>query len=67
MPEQREDFQAMDPTYTMYEATAAASARKLYKILKGDPNALKSISWGKLGDWLTKNRINYKTHFSVYR
>jgi len=60
------DFQQSDPSYTIYESTAPTSARKLYQILKADPNALKSITWGNLHEWFKKNKINYETHFSVW-
>jgi len=63
----KSDFQQADPHYTMYESTAPASARKLYKILKADPTALKNVSWGNLTDWFRKNKINWETHFSQWR
>ncbi len=61
------DFQSMDPSYTMIVSTAAASARKLYQILKADPNALKSIPFGKFDEWLKANKVNYELQFSVWR
>jgi hypothetical protein len=63
----KSDFQSMDPHYTLYEAKSAASGRKLYKMLKADPNALKSVSWDKFSRWLASNNIKYDTHFSVWR
>lgn len=60
------DFQQADPHYTMYAQASPQAARKLYKILKADPTALKSVSWSKLSDWLAQHKINYKTHFSQW-
>jgi hypothetical protein len=60
------DFQQSDPHYTLLVSSAPASARKLYKILKADPGALKSVSWMGLSDWLRKNGIGYETRFSVW-
>lgn len=60
------DFQQADPHYTLYSATAPASARKLYQILKANPNALKSVPWSDLSKWFEKNKINYETHFSQW-
>lgn len=60
------DFQQSDPYYTQYAESSAQGARKLYQILKADPNALKSVPWSKLGDWLSKNKIPYKTNFSQW-
>jgi hypothetical protein len=56
-----------DPSYTLYESKSAAAARKLYKILKADPGALRGVPWGRFGDWLKRKKIAYKTHHSVWR
>lgn len=61
------DPQAPDPSYTEIESSAPASARKFYKMLKVQPDLLKSVSVRAFGDWLTKNKIKYETHSSVYR
>jgi len=60
------DFQQSDPHYTQYAESSAQGARRLYQILKADPNALKSVPWTNLGDWLTKNKVSYKIHFSQW-
>lgn len=60
------DFQQADPHYTLYEASAPTAARKMYQILKEDPNALKSIGWDKFDDWMKSNKIGYKIHFSQW-
>lgn len=60
------DFQQSDPHYTLYQASAPTAARKLYQLLKEDPNALKSIGWDKFDDWLKTNKIGYKIHFSQW-
>lgn len=61
------DFQSMDPHYTQYASKSKAAARKMFKLLQLDPNALKKISWSEFGDWMRKNKINYETNFSVWR
>lgn len=61
------DFQSADPTYTKYESSSSNDARKMYRILRADPNALRNVSWFQFGDWLKHNGVNYQTHFSVYR
>lgn len=60
------DFQQADPHYTLYEASAPTAARKMYQLLKEDPNALKSIGWDKFDDWMKSNKIGYKIHFSQW-
>lgn len=60
------DFQQADPHYTLYEASAPTAARKMYQLLKEDPNALKSIGWDKFDDWMKANKIGYKIHFSSW-
>lgn len=61
------DFQSHDPTYTVYEAKSPAAARKMYKLLKARPDALKDVTWSKFSNWLDKNKIKYNIRFSVYR
>ena len=60
------DFQQADPHYTKYESKSAAPARKLYQILRADPNALKSVSWSGLPAWFQKNKVSYETNFSSW-
>jgi hypothetical protein len=60
------DLQAMDPSYTLYESKSASAARKFYKTLKSNPDALKTIPWSQLGDWLKQNGIRYDIHHSVW-
>lgn len=61
------DFQSHDPTYTQYASKSPTSARKFYKIMKADPDALKKVSWDGFGKWLQKNKIPYDINFSQYR
>jgi hypothetical protein len=61
------DFQQADPSYVMYDAKAPTSARKLYMMLKENPKLLEHVSWNDFGDWMSRNKINYDTNFSVYR
>jgi hypothetical protein len=60
------DFQQMDPHYTLYEAKSAGAGRKFYKILKADPNALKSVAWNGFDEFLKKNGVGYDIHFSQW-
>lgn len=60
------DFEQATPHYTIYEQSSAAGARKLYNILKTNPNALKSVSWHGLDKWFTQNGIKYRTHHSQW-
>jgi hypothetical protein len=55
-----------DPHYTYYEASSPTAGRKLYMLLREDPKLLKGVSWNAFGDWLTKNKIDYKTRFSQW-
>ena len=61
------DFQQADPHYVVYESTSPQSARKLYRILSANPNALARVSWLEFASWLKKNKIKYETNFSVWR
>lgn len=61
------DLQSHDPSYTLYKAKSSTQARKLYKILDNNPNALANVTWNDFGDWLDRNKIKYDTHFSVWR
>ena len=60
------DFNQSDPHYTSYDSTSKGSARKFYKLVKADPDILKSVPWMKFGDWLQKNKIGYDINFSVW-
>ena len=56
----------MDPSYTDIESKSPAAARKLYKMLQMNPDALRGVSISGLGAWLDKNRIPYDLHFSQW-
>jgi hypothetical protein len=60
------DFQQADPHYTMYKSKSAMAARKMYKILRADPDALKQVAWGAFGDWMRRNGIAYDIQFSQW-
>lgn len=60
------DFHQADPYYTYYEASSPAAARKLYKILAADKEALRSVAWTTLSNWLDKNKVAYKSHSSSW-
>jgi len=55
-----------DPHYTVIKSTAPASARKLYQMLKAEPNALSGMKWDDFDDFLKKNKINYEFQHSVW-
>lgn len=55
-----------DPHYTIIKSTAPTSARKLYQTLKANPDALKSVPWGKFDEWLKANKMNYEYQHSVW-
>lgn len=60
------DFQQADPHYTIIKSSAPASARKLYQMLKANPDALRGVAWSDFDDWLKANKINYKYEHSVW-
>ena len=60
------DFQQAQPYYTQYASKSPTAARKLFNMLKAEPNALKSVPWVGFGDWLRKNKIPYETHHSQW-
>jgi hypothetical protein len=60
------DFQQMDPHYSVKKQKSAGAARKLFKILKADPDALRGVAWSVLGDWLAKNGVGYDSHSSQW-
>lgn len=60
------DLQSMDPNYTQYESSSKAAARKLFNLLRAKPDALKNLTWDKFGGWLDRQKIKYRTNFSVW-
>lgn len=60
------DFQQADPHYTIIKSSAPASARKLYQMLKANPNVLRGVAWSDFDKWLKANKINYKYEHSVW-
>lgn len=65
-----DDFSAMDPESDMQQAdpyfnkvtpSSPQAARKLYVMLKADPDGLKSVPYTKFTDFLRANKIQYKT------
>ena len=55
-----------DPSYTAYVSSSPTAARKLYKLLSANPNAIKEIEKDASG-WLEKNKIRFKYQFSYLR
>jgi len=60
------DMQLSDPHYTVMSASAPTAARKLYQMLKVNPDALKNIPWDKLDEFFKANKIGYKTDYSTW-
>lgn len=58
------DLALSDPHYTLYEASSPTAARKMFKLLKADPKALKGVAWTDFSGWLNKNKIQYKSRHS---
>lgn len=48
-----------DPHYSVLQSKSEGGARKLYNLLKKDPEALLGVTWRDLSDWLKKNGIGY--------
>jgi hypothetical protein len=60
------DLQNHDPSYTKVVSKSPGAARKLYKLLKANPAALKGVPWSKFTDWLKKKKIGYEYQHSVW-
>lgn len=60
------DFQQADPYYSKIISSAPGGARKLFKMLKANPDALRSISWHDLADWLTRAGVPFEYRHSVW-
>jgi len=60
------DFQQADPYYSGYTNKSPTAARKFYRIVKQNPDALKSIGYGGLDNWLAKNGIAIEHLHSVW-
>jgi hypothetical protein len=60
------DFEQSDPSYTKYQSKSPTAARKMYKVLNADPDALKNVSWSNFSGWLRKNGISYDSHMSQW-
>lgn len=61
------DFNQADAFYTGLEQASPTAARKLYNIVKTDPNALKSVGYHDLDKWMAKNGIKTKYISSSWR
>ena len=55
-----------DPSYAVIESKSAGAARKLYKLLRQNPDALKGVSWDAFSSWLDRNGVAYEYHFSQW-
>lgn len=60
------DLANHDPSYTKYEAKSPTAARKVFKILKVDPDQLKTVAWNDLSKWFDGHKVPYKTLFSSW-
>ena len=60
------DFEQSDPSYTKYQSKSPTAARKMYKVLNANPDALKNVSWSDFSGWLRKNGISYDSRMSQW-
>lgn len=60
------DFQQSDPYFTGMVQKSAASARKLYKKLQAEPNALEGVTYDDLSKWFESQGISYSHIFSTW-
>ncbi len=60
------DMSLSDPHYSIKVQKSPAAARKLYKMLRVDPKALRDVSWSGLSDWFRAWGIPYDTHHSQW-
>ncbi len=60
------DMQLSDPHYSYYDAKSPGAGRKFFKLMKADPDALKSVTWMAFSDFLRKNGVGYDTHHSQW-
>lgn len=56
-----------EPSYTIIDSSSPAAARKLFKIVSADPDAMRGVSFGDLTRWLDSYKIKYEIHFSQWR
>lgn len=63
---QSDDRGGHDPHYSYYGQKSDGAARKLYKTLKANPDAIRNISWMEFSTWMDKKKIGYKMHHSVW-
>jgi hypothetical protein len=59
-------FEQSDPFYTKYQSKSPTAARKMYKVLNADPDALKNVSWSDFGGWMRRSGISYDSHSSQW-
>jgi hypothetical protein len=60
------DFQQAQPYYSQIESSSPTAARKFFVMTKSNPALLKSIPYGEFGDWLRKQKIQYKNNHSQW-
>lgn len=61
------DFNQLDPFYTGREAKSKEAARRLYNILRSNPNILSNLYYKDLDGWFKQNRIATRYLQSVWR
>lgn len=57
----------MEGMRAFYKSKSAGGARKLFKLLKGDPTLTQSMTVDKFTSWLAKNKIAYDFTPTVWR
>ena len=61
------NLQEHDPSYGKMVSTSPTAARKMFKLLSADPDALKNVSWSRFDEWLKKNKVRYEYQASAWR
>jgi len=56
-----------DPSGSSLKSKSKGAARKFYKTLQAEPNALKGVSWQDFTKWLDTKKIGYDWRHSVWR
>lgn len=56
-----------DPSYSSIQQKSPGGARKLYKILKPNPDQLKNLDFTEFSKWLTSRKIGHEQFSSSWR
>lgn len=62
-----EFMQHMEGMQAFYDNKSAGAARKLFKLLKPDPDIVKGMKFGDFKAWLDRNKVSYSYNPTVWR